>query len=73
LNICLFTPSFLPDIGGMEIVLDELARQFQYRGHKPVVVTQRYRYNVEVPNYTLTSRVSQWLRCNQTNKKICYI
>ncbi len=49
MNICLFTPSFLPDVGGMEIVLDELARQFQHRGHKPVVVAQRSRHNIEMP------------------------
>lgn len=49
MNICLFTPSFLPDFGGMEIVLDKLARQFQYRGHRPVVVAQRSRHNTEKP------------------------
>lgn len=49
MNICLFTPSFLPDLGGMEIVLDKLARQFQCQGHKPIVVAQRSRHNTEIP------------------------
>lgn len=49
MNICLFTPSFLPDFGGMEIVLDKLARQFQCRGHRPIVVAQRSRHNTEIP------------------------
>jgi len=50
-NICLFTPSFLPEVGGMEIVLDKLARCFQERGHKPVVVAQRPRHNSELPSF----------------------
>ena len=49
MNICLFTPSFLPDFGGMEIVLDKLAKQFQSRDHKPIVVAQRSRHNPEIP------------------------
>lgn len=49
MNICLFTPSFLPSVGGMEIVLDKLARYFQVRGHRPVVVAQRPRHNFEIP------------------------
>lgn len=50
LNICLFTPSFLPDVGGMEIVLDKLASQFQSCGHRPFVVAQRSRRNPEIPD-----------------------
>ena len=49
LNICLFTPSFLPALGGMEVVIDKLARQFQCRGHLPVVIAQRSRHNNEIP------------------------
>jgi len=67
LNICLFTPSFLPDIGGMEVVLDKLARQFQYLGHKPIIVAQRSRHNTEIPKlpykviYYPRPRSSVWL------------
>jgi len=67
LNICLFTPSFLPDIGGMEVVLDKLARHFQYRGHKSIVVAQRSRHNTEIPKlpykviYYPRPRSSVWL------------
>jgi len=50
LNICLFTTTFLPDIGGMEIVLDKLARYFQSRGHNPVVISQRSRHNPRMPH-----------------------
>lgn len=67
MNICLFTPSFLPDIGGMEVVLDKLARQFQYLGHKPIIVAQRSRHNTEIPKlpykviYYPRPRSSVWL------------
>lgn len=67
MNICLFTPSFLPDLGGMEIVLDKLARQFQCQGHKPVVIAQRSRHNPEIPQlpyeviYYPRPRSSVWL------------
>ena len=43
MNICLFTPSFLPDIGGLEMVLDALARQYQAAGHKAVVLSKQSR------------------------------
>lgn len=33
----------------MEIALDKLAREFQSRGHKPVVIAQRSRRNPEIP------------------------
>jgi teichuronic acid biosynthesis glycosyltransferase TuaC len=44
MNICLFTPSFLPVVGGMEITIDQLARQFGNTGHKPVVIAQLPRH-----------------------------
>lgn len=67
MNICLFTPSFLPELGGMEIVLDKLARNFEDRGHKAVVVAQRSRHNPEIPSlpykvvYYPRPRSSVWL------------
>jgi glycosyltransferase involved in cell wall biosynthesis len=70
LNICLFTPSFLPDLGGMEIVLDKLARQFESLGHKVVVIAQRSRRNSEIPQlpyevvYYPRPRSAVWLLQN---------
>jgi len=49
MKICLFTPSFLPDFGGMEFVIDKLARQYQTMGHEPIVIAQRPRHNPEIP------------------------
>ncbi len=40
MNICLLTPTFLPKLGGVEIIVSSLARQYIRAGHKVVVVTQ---------------------------------
>ena len=40
MNICLLTPSFLPSVGGMEVVVDKLARNFVARGHECVVIAK---------------------------------
>lgn len=47
MKICLLTPSFLPELGGMEIVIDRLARQFRDMGHEPVVIAQKPRHNAQ--------------------------
>ena len=39
MRICLYTNTALPKIGGQEIVVDALARQFLALGHEPVVLT----------------------------------
>jgi glycosyltransferase involved in cell wall biosynthesis len=38
MRICLYTNTALPKIGGQEIVIDALARQFLVLGHEPVVL-----------------------------------
>jgi glycosyltransferase involved in cell wall biosynthesis len=38
MRICLFTATALPKIGGQELVVDNLARQFLAMGHEPVVL-----------------------------------
>lgn len=43
LKICLFTSSFLPEIGGLEVAVDNLAQQLSMLGHQPVLFTQRPR------------------------------
>jgi len=40
MNICLLTPTFLPKLGGVEIIVSSLARQYVQAGHRVVVVTQ---------------------------------
>jgi len=40
MNICLLTPTFLPKLGGVEIIVSSLARQYVRAGHRVIVVTQ---------------------------------
>ena len=40
MRLCLFTPTFLPRVGGTEVVIDALARQFAARGHRTVVMAK---------------------------------
>ena len=40
MKICLFTPSFLPKIGGTELSLDRLARELIAMGHEIVVLAK---------------------------------
>jgi glycosyltransferase involved in cell wall biosynthesis len=43
MRICLYTETALPKMGGQEMVVDALARQFQVLGHDPVVLAPRPR------------------------------
>jgi glycogen(starch) synthase len=43
MNICLYTGSALPKLGGQEAVVDVLARQFLQLGHEPTVLAPRPR------------------------------
>lgn len=40
MRICLFTPVFLPAVGGAEVVTSALARQFTAKGHHTVVLAR---------------------------------
>ena len=40
MKICVFTQSFLPKVGGQEIVVDQLAREYVRAGHEVVVQAQ---------------------------------
>ena len=43
MRICLYTETALPTIGGQELAVDALARQFRAYGHEVVVLTLRGR------------------------------
>ena len=38
MRICLYTETALPKIGGQELVIDALARQYLELGHEPLVL-----------------------------------
>jgi glycosyltransferase involved in cell wall biosynthesis len=49
MNICLLTPTFLPKIGGVELVVSSLARWYAEAGHQVIVVTQWPRKGKGIP------------------------
>jgi glycosyltransferase involved in cell wall biosynthesis len=73
MRICLYTDTALPKMGGQEIVVDALARQFLALGHQPIVFAPRPRklsiwgeaYPYEVvrhPRFFSTHYVVGWYR-----------
>jgi len=49
LKICLFTPSFLPSVGGMEAVVGKLASEFHSAGHEVLVLAKLARSEQPMP------------------------
>jgi len=41
MRICLLLPSFLPEIGGLEMAADNFALQLRSLGHEPIIFAQR--------------------------------
>src|SRR5690349_6071930 len=74
MRICLFTETALPKIGGQELVVDALAREFVEQGHDVVVLAQYPRrplvandrllpYRVvRHPRFVSTWRLLDWYR-----------
>lgn len=74
MRICLYTETALPKIGGQEMVVDALARQFQTLGHHVVVLTQPPRRPLRAndgmfpypvvrhPRFLSTRRLVGWYR-----------
>ncbi len=44
MRICMYTETALPALGGQEMVVDALARQYQALGHEPVILAPPPRY-----------------------------
>jgi L-malate glycosyltransferase len=49
MRICLFTPTFFPEMGGVEMWCDTFARGMIARGHHVVVLAQKMRGNRPMP------------------------
>ncbi len=56
LRICLFTGTFLPQIGGSELSLHYLAKGFQDRGHFPVVLSPKIQGDINSWNISYPVR-----------------
>ncbi len=53
MKIALYTGSALPKLGGQELVVDALARQFLWMGHEPTVLAPRPRRPLRVDDASL--------------------
>jgi glycosyltransferase involved in cell wall biosynthesis len=74
MHICLYTATALPKVGGQELVVDALARQFAARGHDVVVLAPRPRRPLRAddgslpypvvrhPRFVSTRRLISWYR-----------
>jgi teichuronic acid biosynthesis glycosyltransferase TuaC len=74
MRICLYTETALPKLGGQELVIDALARQFTELGHEVVVLAQnpRRKYRMDDarlpypvarhPRFLSTRRLVGWYR-----------
>ena len=51
MNICLFTSSFLPNVGGMENVVHWLALEYRKLGHQVVVLAKTPRKMKKAPEF----------------------
>jgi glycogen(starch) synthase len=57
MRICLYTETALPKMGGQEIVVDALARQFLHMGHDVVVLAPHPRLPLRARDHLLPYRV----------------
>jgi len=73
MRICLYTETALPKIGGQELVVDALAREFLAMGHQPTVLAPRPKHErvsdaelpypvIRHPRFISTRRLVSWYR-----------
>ncbi|HEY2839863.1 MAG TPA: glycosyltransferase family 4 protein [Pirellulales bacterium] len=73
MRICLYTETALPRIGGQEVVVDSLAREFLALGHQPTVLAPRPKRTrlhdaefpypvIRHPRFISTRRLVSWYR-----------
>lgn len=72
MRICIYTDSALPKLGGQELVVDALARQFLDLGHEPVVLAPNPRRAVALNDHALPYRVQRHPRFLSTRYLVGY-
>src|SRR4051794_5925558 len=72
MRICLYTESALPLVGGQEIVVDQLAREFLKLGHQVVVLAARHRGRVVIRDYDLPYKVVRHPRFISTHRFVSW-
>lgn len=70
MRICLYTETALPKVGGQELVVDALAREFVDQGHETVVLTQPPRGSLEYDDAALPYTVVRHPRFLSTRRLI---
>jgi glycosyltransferase involved in cell wall biosynthesis len=68
MRICLYTSTALPKMGGQEIAVDALARQFQIQGHEVVVLAPHPRLPLRARDGELPYRVVRHPRLYSTRR-----
>ena len=83
MHVCMLTPSFLPVVGGAEILVHELGRRLVDRGHQVSLVTPKFLnanpgeelegvkiYRVDrIPKFPLYEQLLESLKISQINKR----
>src|SRR5215212_10007778 len=72
MRICLYTESALPLVGGQEIVVDQLAREFLKLGHEVVVLAARHRGRAVIRDYELPYKVVRHPRFISTHRFVSW-
>jgi glycosyltransferase involved in cell wall biosynthesis len=72
MRICLYTETALPKIGGHEMAVDALARQFLHLGHEVVVLAPRPRRPLRADDTSLPYRVMRHPRFLSTRRLVSW-
>jgi len=68
MRICLYTESALPLVGGQEMVVDRLAREFLNLGHEVIVLAARHRGRAQIRDHELPYKVVRHPRFISTHR-----
>src|SRR6478672_5713521 len=68
MRICLYTETALPLVGGQELVVDNLAREFLALGHEVVVLAARHRGRLAIRDFELPYKVARHPRFISTHR-----
>ena len=72
MRICLYTESALPLVGGQELVVDQLAREFLDLGHEVVVLAARHRGRAVIRDHELPYKVVRHPRFISTHRFVSW-
>ncbi|HEX4147352.1 MAG TPA: hypothetical protein VHY20_00130 [Pirellulales bacterium] len=59
MRVCLYTETALPKIGGQELAVDALPREYTAAGHEVAVLVQHPRHPLKTADHRLPYRVAR--------------